>query len=76
MLSLLYFVAYWALYRDPSQDRRLSEAERRYIVAGGATPEGEAPTGQGAMLGYLLRNRKVWGLTVGFSAYGYSFSCS
>ena len=25
------------------------------------------------MLGYLLRNRKVWGLTVGFSAYGYSF---
>ena len=25
------------------------------------------------MLGYLLRNRKVWGLTIGFSAYGYSF---
>ena len=25
------------------------------------------------MLGYLLRNRKVWGLTIGFAAYGYSF---
>jgi MFS family permease len=25
------------------------------------------------MLGYLLRTRKVWGLTIGFSAYGYSF---
>ena len=25
------------------------------------------------MLSYLLRNRKVWGLTIGFSAYGYSF---
>ena len=25
------------------------------------------------MLGYLLRNRKVLGLTIGFSAYGYSF---
>src|SRR6201998_1682173 len=25
------------------------------------------------MLGYLLRNRKVWGLTSGFAAYGYSF---
>ena len=29
--------------------------------------------GNSAMLGYLLRNRKVWGLTIGFSAYGYSF---
>jgi MFS family permease len=25
------------------------------------------------MLGYLLANRKVWGLTIGFSAYGYTF---
>jgi MFS family permease len=24
-------------------------------------------------LGYLLRQRKVWGLTLGFAAYGYSF---
>jgi hypothetical protein len=24
------------------------------------------------MLGYLLRQRKVWGLTLGFGAYGYS----
>ena len=26
------------------------------------------------MLGYLLLNRKVWGLTIGFAAYGYSLS--
>ena len=25
------------------------------------------------MLGYLLGNTKVWGLTIGFAAYGYSF---
>ena len=30
-------------------------------------------SGQGKMLGYVLRNRKVWGLTIGYSAYGYSF---
>jgi MFS transporter, ACS family, D-galactonate transporter len=70
-LSLAYFLAYWALYRDPSEDTRLTKAERDYIVAGGATPEGVAAGGNTAMLGYLLRNRKVWGLTV--SAYGYSF---
>jgi MFS transporter, ACS family, D-galactonate transporter len=73
VLSLAFFVAYWAIYRDPSEDTRLTKAERNYIVAGGATPEGVAKGGQGAMLGYLLRNRKVWGLTIGFSAYGYSF---
>lgn len=72
-LSLGYFVAYWAIYRDPSQDTRLTSAERDYITAGGAAPEGAAAGGNTAMLGYLLRNRKVWGLTIGFSAYGYSF---
>ena len=25
------------------------------------------------MLGYLLQRRKVWGLTIGFAAYGYCF---
>ena len=61
------------IYRDPSEDKRLTRTEYDYIRAGGATPEGVAKAGQGAMLGYLLRNRKVWGLTIGFSAYGYSF---
>ena len=72
-LSLVYFLAYWAIYRDPSEDKRLTRAEHDYILEGGAVPEGVAEGGQGAMLGYLLRNRKVWGLTIGFSAYGYSF---
>ena len=73
VLSLAYFIAYWMIYRDPSEDKRLTKIEYDYIRAGGATPEGVATAGQGAMLGYLLRNRKVWGLTIGFSAYGYSF---
>src|SRR6195952_909440 len=73
LLSLLYFIAFVIVYRDPSKHPRLSKIERDYIVDGGATPEGAAPTGEVAMLGYLLRNRKVWGLTIGFAAYGYSF---
>src|ERR1700733_6385296 len=39
----------------------------------GATAEGESEASPIGMLGYLLRNRKVWGLTIGFAAYGYSF---
>ena len=66
-------MAYWVIYRDPSADKLLTKPEHDYIVAGGATPEGVPAGGNNAMLGYLLRNRKVWGLTIGFSAYGYSF---
>jgi ACS family D-galactonate transporter-like MFS transporter len=72
-LSFLYFLAFLMVYRDPSRHPRLSSAERDYIRAGGATREGPAESGEVAMLGYLLRNRKVWGLTIGFAAYGYSF---
>jgi MFS family permease len=73
MLSLAYFFAFLLIYRDPSQDRKLSRAEHDYILAGGATPEGPAPGGGFELLGSLLRNRKVWGLSIGFAAYGYSF---
>jgi sugar phosphate permease len=73
LLSFAYFVAFYVIYRDPSADPKLSRAERDYIQAGGATPEGVGSTGSLRMLGYLLRNRKVWGLTIGFAAYGYAF---
>lgn len=73
MLSFAYFIAFFLLYRDPSQDPKLSKEEYAYIVEGGATPEGTGAGSPVGLLGYLLRNRKVWGLTIGFAAYGYSF---
>jgi MFS family permease len=73
VLSFIYFLAFTAFYRDPSKDAHLTEREHSYIRAGGATPEGQSSGGAGAMLGYLLRSKKVWGLTIGFAAYGYSF---
>jgi MFS transporter, ACS family, D-galactonate transporter len=73
ILSFAYFLAYWFIYRDPSRDPKLSREERAYIVDGGGAPEGEAGANPFALLGYLLQNRKVWGLTIGFAAYGYSF---
>jgi ACS family D-galactonate transporter-like MFS transporter len=73
VLSFAYFVAFYALYRDPSRHPGLSKQEHDYILAGGATPEGVSADGSLEMLGYLLGSRKVWGLTLGFAAYGYSF---
>jgi sugar phosphate permease len=72
-MSFAYFVAFWAIYRDPSRHPRLSEAERDYIQANGATPEGTMSANPAGMLGYLLGSRKVWGLSIGFAAYGYCF---
>jgi MFS transporter, ACS family, D-galactonate transporter len=72
-ISFVYFVAFYFLYRDPSGDRRLSRREHEYILSGGAVPEGTSGVGAVGMLGYLLTQPKVWGLSIGFGAYGYSF---
>ncbi len=74
IVSAVYFVAFTIFYRNPAEDKRLTYAERTYITDGGAQAEGQsAAGGAGAMLLYLLRQTKVWGLTIGFAAYGYSF---
>jgi MFS transporter, ACS family, D-galactonate transporter len=72
-LSLLYFALFYAFYRNPSEDPRLSSAEREFIRLGGAQPEDRVRAAQGAPLGYLLRQREVIGLCLGFASYNYSF---
>ena len=73
VLSFSYFFAFLLFYRDPSADTKLSKAELDYIQRGGAAPEGPAEGGAVNMLGYLLTKSKIWGLTIGFAAYGYTF---
>lgn len=70
ILSFLYFLVFYAMYRDPHDDPKLSDAERRYLAEHGATT---ALKMQSAPLGYLLRQRKVWGLVIGFFGYNYCF---
>jgi len=72
-LSLLYCALFWIGYYDPSHAKRLTSTEHAYIVEGGAQPEGQTSANPLASLGFLLRQPKVWGLTLGFAAYGYSF---
>ena len=72
-LSLLYCALFWIGYRDPSQSKRLAPEERTYIVEGGSQQEGQNAGNPLASLGFLLRQPKAWGLTLGFTAYGYSF---
>lgn len=73
IVSFLYFIAFYLIYRDPKEDRKLSSAERQYLSEGGAQPESETREPQGAPLSYLLRQRKVLGLVAGFFGYNYNF---
>ncbi len=72
-ISLLYFALFYAIYRNPSEDKLLTAAEREFIARGGAQPEDRARAAKGAPLIYLLRQRKVWGLALGFASYNYTF---
>jgi ACS family D-galactonate transporter-like MFS transporter len=71
LVSFLYFLLFWKIYRDPQDDPQLSNAERTYIAGqdSGHTG-GEA---QQASISYLLRQRKVLGMVLGFGAYNYVF---
>jgi MFS transporter, ACS family, D-galactonate transporter len=72
-ISLLYFVLFYVFYRNPSEDPALSRQERDFIRQGGAQPEDQLRAAKGAPLRYLLRQRKVWGLVLGFASYNYTF---
>lgn len=73
VLSLLYFVVFYLVYRDPGEDVRLSPQELRFIEQ---TPEGQEEAfsvPQDVPLFDLLRRKKVLGLALGMGAYNYSF---
>lgn len=76
VLSLLFFLLFYAFYRNPSEHKGLTHAEATYIREGGGEPEAAdlSVRPRSASLAYLLRQRKVWGLTIGFAAYGYLFA--
>ena len=47
--------------------------ELQFILQGGAQLEDNARAQRSSSLGYLLRQRKVYGLALGWGAYNYTF---
>jgi MFS family permease len=72
-ISVLYFVLFYIFYRNPSEDKLLTGAEREFIIRGGAQLEDRARAAKGAPLRYLVRQRRVCGLALGFASYNYCF---
>ena len=71
LISILYFLLFVAIYRDPHEDPALSAEESAYIN-GPQTQSAVSNSGQ-ASLGYLLRQPKIIGMALGFGAYNYVF---
>ena len=73
-ISLVYFLCFWRIYRDPVDDPDLSEAESRYIEDRNQPHAAcKKVEEQASSLGELLAERKVLGLALGFGAYNYVF---
>src|SRR5271157_482516 len=53
-ISFLYFVLFYLVYRNPSEDKGLSDVEHQFILQGGAQPEGQVRARDRSSLGYLL----------------------
>ncbi len=71
LVSFLYFLLFCRVYRDPVDDPDLTPQERDYILEkDAAAPVLPAET---ASFGYLIRQPKVIGVTLGFGAYDYVF---
>ena len=69
VISFLYFLLFWRIYRDPAEDPALTAAERQYIHH----EDAELSHEQCEPLSALLRQPKVIGMALGFGAYNYVF---
>jgi ACS family D-galactonate transporter-like MFS transporter len=73
-ISFAYFVYFSRVYRDPCDDPKLTEVERRYIAdLGRSQAARDQDEEQASSLGQLIAQRKVLGLALGFGAYNYVF---
>lgn len=73
LVSLLYFALFSKIYHDPDDDPGLTEVERQYINERAQASPGQEHEQGKASLGYLMRQRKVLGMAIGFGSYSYVF---
>lgn len=74
VLSLVFLAVFVWKYSGPQarlRKGRMTQEEYNYIVDGGASSESVRPKSDLATVGYLLRQRKVWGLSLGLAGAGY-----
>ena len=58
VLSLCYFALFYRFYRNPSEDKHLSDREREFIREGGARPEQATRSHKGRAAGFTWPGRR------------------
>jgi len=72
VVSFLYFLLFFAVYRDPEDDPSLTIEERNFIQPEATLAVAAQPTAEPTFVS-LLTHRKVIGAAIGFGAYNYTF---
>ena len=72
-ISLIYFALFCRVYRDPVDGHSPPAEQPASHAQGNKRQNIPARAPQETRLGYLLRQRKVYGLAIGWGAYNYSF---
>jgi ACS family D-galactonate transporter-like MFS transporter len=72
IVSVVFFLVFYVVYRDPAEDKHLTPGEREYLAQHGAVGKQEESPRSVPLL-YLMTQRKVIGLSLGFAAYNYCF---
>jgi MFS transporter, ACS family, D-galactonate transporter len=73
LVSLLYFALFSKIYRDPNDELALTDSEQQYIAEDSHTALAHESEPEKASLGYLIRQRKIVGMAIGFGSYNYVF---
>lgn len=74
IINVLFTLMFWLYYENPDRHKRISKEELHYIQKHNTIPSENTRYGMSLLLSTLFRNRKVWGLMIGFTGYGYTFN--
>src|SRR5271157_1874819 len=72
-ISLFYFALFLRVYRDPLERREPSAEQPASHARDSGRADAPARESRKTPLRYLLRQRKVYGLAIGWGAYNYTF---
>lgn len=67
VVGIIFGLAWWFMYREPTESRAVNEAELEYIAAGGglSPPSAAKVPFSWANVGKLLTYRQIWGAALG-----------
>jgi sugar phosphate permease len=72
LASLIYFLFFYRIYRDPTEAVSGSQSQA-LATQSSPGPKAPEPATKRVPLSYLLQQRKVYGLAIGWGAYNYTF---